>query len=147
MKYCILLISLLSFSPPSIGLTATISVDCNVNGDYTTIQEGVDAATDGDTITVAPCTYVEHVVVPNRPLVIIGGGSHNTIHKWEGYVAVRTTGIRSSPLEIRGMTIQREPQTDDAIWVNGLTCRANLWARKRLRDERYTLVTAVWRRA
>ena len=40
-----------------------IKVDCNGNGDYLTIQEGIDAAdtTGCDTVLVYPCTYYENI--------------------------------------------------------------------------------------
>jgi pectin methylesterase-like acyl-CoA thioesterase len=42
---------------------STIVVDGNGGGDYTTIQSGVDNATDGDTVEVRPGTYSEQVVL------------------------------------------------------------------------------------
>jgi len=41
-----------------ISASATI---INIPDDYPTIQEGIDASTDGDTVLVQPDTYVENI--------------------------------------------------------------------------------------
>lgn len=49
-----------------------IIVDANGNGDYTTIQAAVDAASDYDEILVMPGTYEEAVIVSNKYIYIRG---------------------------------------------------------------------------
>ncbi len=39
----------------------TINVDIEGGGDYTSIQDGIDASSNGDTILVYPGTYYENV--------------------------------------------------------------------------------------
>jgi len=51
-----------------------LTVDQNGNGDYLTIQQAVDAASDGDAILVAPGTYRENVVI-DKGLRIYGKGN------------------------------------------------------------------------
>jgi hypothetical protein len=70
--------------PPAVGMAATFSVDCSGAGEYTTIQEAVTAAGDGDTVAVAPCVYDEHVVVDGKNLTFIGSGAMNTELLWGG---------------------------------------------------------------
>ncbi|MCK4613320.1 MAG: right-handed parallel beta-helix repeat-containing protein, partial [Thermoplasmata archaeon] len=55
----------------------TLTVDDDGSGNYTKIQDAIDAAEDGDTIRVFDGTYYENVVV-NKTVNLIGNGSANT---------------------------------------------------------------------
>ncbi len=68
-----LLTALAIFIPPHLARAATITV-CASGCDYTTIQAAVNAAANGDTITVGAGTYVENVTV-NKQLTLDGAGS------------------------------------------------------------------------
>ncbi|MCK4358787.1 MAG: DUF1565 domain-containing protein, partial [Candidatus Cloacimonetes bacterium] len=59
-KFISILISI-SFFSFSLLTSAIIIVDINGGGDFTTIQEGIDASTNDDTILVYPGTYYENV--------------------------------------------------------------------------------------
>ena len=46
-------------------ITLCFSETIHIPEDYATIQEGIDASVDGDTILVADCDYVENLVLDN----------------------------------------------------------------------------------
>jgi len=88
------------------GLERTVPfiVSIRVPQDYTTIQEAINAANEGDTIFVRNGTYYENVVV-NKTVSLIGENRNTTIldgeeQRWP--VAINHT----SHVDFRGFTVQ-----------------------------------------
>lgn len=69
-------------------------IDPNGAGDFLTIQEGVDNASDGDTLILYPGIYTEPVRVMNKELSIIGISKDLCILKYD------TASYRKAPLTI-----------------------------------------------
>ena len=67
-----------------------IVVDYAGNGDYTTIQEGIDNSSNGDTIYVWSGTYSENVIV-NKSVSLIGNGTSSVINGSGGSVGINIT--------------------------------------------------------
>ncbi len=75
-------------------LTRQYIIDPNGAGDFLTIQEGVDNASDGDTLLLYPGTYTEPVRVMNKELNITGISRDLCILKYD------TASYRKAPLTI-----------------------------------------------
>ena len=89
--------------------TATGQNVIEIPTDYNTIQEGLDIASPGDTILVAPGTYFENIKWPaTDSLTLKGtGGSSQTIIDGSkaGVVLLKNSGARLT-MAIKGFTVQ-----------------------------------------
>ncbi|MCK4359546.1 MAG: T9SS type A sorting domain-containing protein [Candidatus Cloacimonetes bacterium] len=55
----------------AVGLNATIiTVNWDGSGDYITIQEGINAAIDGDTVLVYPGNYIENIHIYSKNIIV-----------------------------------------------------------------------------
>ncbi|WP_255335811.1 NosD domain-containing protein [Methanosarcina sp. KYL-1] len=93
----------------------TLTVDANGEADFTTIQEAVDFAKEGDTILVMPGKYVENVHI-GKPLSIISeaGAPEGTVVE----AADRRDHvfhISADNVNISGFTLQGAKNEDDLI--------------------------------
>jgi parallel beta-helix repeat protein len=78
---------------------ATLTV--GAGGQYTTIQQAMDAAKPGDTVLVAPGTYTENVVV-NKPLTITGTATVQAANSSKDVFLVTSPGVHIDGLTITG---------------------------------------------
>jgi nitrous oxidase accessory protein len=81
---------------------STLHVGGPGQGNYTTIQSAVDAASPGDTIRVHEGTYNEHVII-GKSLDIVGSGADTTIIENEG--GGHALNISADWVSISGITI------------------------------------------
>jgi nitrous oxidase accessory protein len=115
-KICIVLICLM-FVFPTIALTTaskntTIFVDDDGNADYKTIQEAIEAATEGDTIFVYSGMYHENIEV-DKSLIINGEDKVSTIINGESnedLIKIFADGVTLS-----GFTIQQSMYKSNGI--------------------------------
>ena len=90
---------------------AWAAVVINVPADYTTIQAAVDAASSGNTISVAAGTYTESVSI-DKSVTIMGAGADQTY--------VESTGSPVMTVSADDVTIQDLEITDDTQLVEGI---------------------------
>lgn len=74
------------------------------SGNFTSIQEGIDAADSGDTVYVYNGTYNENIVI-DKSLVLVGEDKNITII--DGRSAGNTIKVNANFVTIRGLTIQK----------------------------------------
>ncbi|MGZ4927999.1 MAG: right-handed parallel beta-helix repeat-containing protein [Halobacteriota archaeon] len=96
----IALILLATFVVPASAAELTVGP----GGQYTTIQQAVHAAKSGDTVSVAPGTYTENVIV-DKPLTITAVSARPTVHAADAskdVFMVTSPGVRIDGLTITG---------------------------------------------
>jgi len=85
-----------------------------VPDNYTTIQEAINNASEGDTIFVRAGTYPEHVVV-DKALSLVGENKRTIINGWGTGTVVHVT---ANNITLNGFTIQNGQY---GIWIEGST--------------------------
>jgi hypothetical protein len=73
-RFVLVFLLLLSVGLAFIGITSATTI--HVPDDYTTINQAVDAAMDGDTIIVHSGTYYEHVCIWQSLTLMCASGNH-----------------------------------------------------------------------
>ncbi|UCE74674.1 MAG: right-handed parallel beta-helix repeat-containing protein [Methanomassiliicoccales archaeon] len=87
----------------TVGLPSNITVDDSGGAHFTSIQEAIDNANDGNTIYVYSGTYFEHITI-DKSLIIMGEDMDTTIIDGEG--SGRVIYIPGDDISISGFTIQ-----------------------------------------
>ena len=106
---------ILSLFSSSLVFSNTIIIDTTGTGNYTTIQEGINASTDGDTVLVYPGTYYENINFNGKNITVaslyiiieVDSFIHQTIidGNQEGTVVKIISGENENTL-LCGFTIQ-----------------------------------------
>jgi len=65
-------------------LTNLIATTINIPGDYATIQEGIDAAQDGDIVMIAQGTYHENLTI-NKEITLTSAANFDELEENEGW--------------------------------------------------------------
>lgn len=114
-------------TPDQVNGNSIIIIPCinlRTGKGYTTIQEAINNALDGDTISVAPGTYYENIVV-NRNINLIGAGKDKTIIDGQQKDSVITINPGVIAI-ISGFTIRNgKAERGGGIYNNGATLTVN----------------------
>jgi hypothetical protein len=82
----------------ALGATRAAATIRTVPVPYATIQSAVDASSPGDTVSIAPGSYDEQVIVTTSNLTITGSGAGSTIIQPTSVVANSTSLITGRPI-------------------------------------------------
>jgi len=117
---------IIAFSVPTRAELKTIYVDAKNTGSengtkehpYSTIKEGINAATSGDTIYVYNGTYLEwNIVLDKHNLSLVGESRENTIIDGGGFYYWILI-VTAQNVTITGFTIQNSPVGTAGIFLN-----------------------------
>jgi parallel beta-helix repeat protein len=111
---------------PASGADITVGAE----GQYKTIQQAVDAAKPGDTVSVAPGTYTENVVV-NKPLTITAASARPTVQAADpskDVFMLSSPGVRIDGLTITGGASGVQIQSTSKCVVTNIVARDNVRA-------------------
>src|SRR5712692_4285699 len=100
----------------------TIATPHNAHGntirvpqDKSTIQAGIDSANPGDTVSVSPGTYLEHLLIKSPSIRLVGASRDSTILDGQGTGTV--VWVNASNVEIRGLTVRNPDFNGWAVHV------------------------------
>jgi len=106
----------------SLLFSTTFADIINIPDDYNTIQEGIDASFDGDTVLVQPGTYIENIDFLGKAIVVVSEhGPNSTVidGNQEGSVVMFASGETVNSV-IEGFTITNGSGTFfDPYWEYG----------------------------
>jgi parallel beta-helix repeat protein len=88
----------------TVTLPDNITVDDSGGAHFTTIQEAIDAANDGNTVFVYSGTYFEHLII-NKSITLMGEDKEKTIIDGGGSGTV--INVSGDDVSISGFTIQK----------------------------------------
>jgi hypothetical protein len=92
-----------------LGLVTVVANNVYVTTDSGSIQRGINAATFGDTLNVAPGTFNEDVIANKEGLQLKGAGASSTIISGPiGGSGADTVRISASNVEVSGFTLTRD---------------------------------------
>lgn len=96
---------------------------CSFGCPYERIAKAVEAAKEGDTVTIGPGTYTENIMI-QKNLILKGAGSGKTVIKgvWYSQPVIRIVGISALQVTLQGLTIAgaRMPCCEnDGLYVRG----------------------------
>jgi parallel beta-helix repeat protein len=94
-----------------IACSNDIYVDDDGPADFDNIQSGIDAAEDGDMVSVAPGTYYENIRLKDG-VNLLGAGAHVTIIDAQGYGDV--VDARANHAAVAGFTLRNSGEND--LW-------------------------------
>lgn len=102
---CVIALAFTNFPSVKSENAKSINVDKTGFADFTSIQDAIDSANEGDIIHVAPGTYFENIVI-NKTITIIGSDKDKTIIDGRGIGNVIWLAPSSNWVNITGFTIQ-----------------------------------------